>query len=139
MKRAKLIVIVTAAALALALPAGAEGNEDLKDAAGDLGDALKNFGQSLGSAMKEGIHEAGEAIESKSLVKATGVLKVGLFSKRYTLETDDGDFELRTISQSEDSLLKLSGYKNRTITVTGILDTETNVITLTTYSLADGD
>ena len=43
---------------------------------------------------------------------------------------------LKTISGSEDSNLKLSAYNKKKVKITGILNTETNEITLTTYKLA---
>lgn len=120
----------------------------LKENAGNVGDSVQQGLESIGNALQQGADELGESFkdsadeikdtaENTQLIKATGTLKKRLFSSTYTLVTDDATYTVDTISGSEDSLTKLSGYKNKRITVTGLLNTDTGRLTLTTYQLAD--
>lgn len=130
----KMLVVLAAVAVTAA---GAQESSDLEDAAGALGEAFSKFGEALGATVLEGIEQAGDAVEKVTFVQATGTVREDLFSKNLSLVTDDGTFSLCTLSGTEDSRLRLSGYKNREITVTGILNAETNEITLLTYALSD--
>lgn len=43
------------------------------------------------------------------------------------------------MSSTEDSMIKFAGYNGKRIKVSGVLNTETNEMTLTTYKLAKDD
>ncbi|MGN0729534.1 hypothetical protein [Treponema sp.] len=95
---------------------------------------LKEIGQSIEVEVKSASEKTEKAINNTEKIKVSGVLKVeDLSTQSYVLSTDRGTFTLHTITQSENSLEKLSKYKDKNILVSGILNKETNVITMTSY------
>lgn len=104
---------------------------DFKEAGSNIKDAAEN----IKNGTKEAIKEVSKTVENNKLLSLQGTLKRGLFSKtNFTLEADDGtSYKLKTLSGSDDSYKKLSGFKNQKISVTGILNKQENTITMTTY------
>ena len=128
--------------------------EEIKKGADKAGEGIKSFfgkakekaseiGQKVGDKVKAGAEKTKEAINSHSTKILTGVLNVKGKGKKAVMnfKAEDGNtYTLKTISGSEDSMLKLSAYNKKKIKISGILNTDTNEITLTTYSLAkDGN
>lgn len=113
-----------------------ENKEKAKEKASEIG-------QKVGDKVKAGAEKTKEAINSHSTKILTGVLNVKGKGKKAVMnfKAEDGNtYTLKTISGSEDSKLKLSAYNKKKIKISGILNTDTNEITLTTYSLAkDGN
>lgn len=99
---------------------------------------IKETGKKVGDKVKSGAEKTKEVIETHEVKNLTGTLKVKGFGKKvFSFKADDGKtYTLKTISGSEDSNLKLSAYNKKKVKITGILNTETNEITLTTYKLA---
>lgn len=121
--------------------ASAESDESASDESSDLdaiGDAIKNVGETIGSGIKSGVEKTGETIESKKVLRTTGILSVDKSSGEmtFTLTADDATYTVKPNGSSENARLKLSGFDGRKITVTGVLDKNTNEITLTSYKLA---
>lgn len=137
--------------------------EGIKKGADKAGEGIKNFfgkakekateenkekakgkaseiGQKVGDKVKSGAEKTKEAVNTHTTKILTGTLKVKGSGKKATMtfKAEDGNtYTLKTISGSEDSMLKLSAYNKKKIKISGILNTETNEITLTTYSLAE--
>lgn len=102
-----------------------------------IGNTLQRGADSLGESLREGAAEIKNTAENTQIISATGTLKKKWFSDSYRLVTEDETYGVSTISGSEDSLTRLSGYRNKLVTVTGVLNTESNELTLITYQLAD--
>ena len=97
-------------------------------------------GKKVEEKVKAGAEKTKEAVNTHETKFLTGTLKVKGSGKKATatLKAEDGNtYTLKTITGSEDSMTKLSGYNKKKIKISGILNTETNEITLTTYSLAE--
>lgn len=139
MKRT-MLVLMTSFFIAFSVYAqdGSTGTEAEKSDS-SVGSVIKDVGQSIGNGIKSGAEKAGEFIESKKAVKVTGKLKVTGSDENlvFTIKGEDKvTYTVRPLSKSEDAALKLSGYKNKRITVTGVLDKEKNEITAASYKLA---
>ncbi|MDO4507534.1 MAG: hypothetical protein Q4B64_11365 [Spirochaetales bacterium] len=98
------------------------------------------IGQKVGEKVKDGAEKTKEAISKREPISCTGTLKVKGSGEKATatIKADDGKtYKLKTMSGSADSMTKLSGYNKKKVKISGILNTETNEVTLTTYKLAD--
>lgn len=139
MKRTMLAVILLLFASSLVCAQNSGAASEAEKAGASVGEVIKDVGQSIGNGIKSGAEKAGEFIESKKAVKVTGKLKVSGRDESlvFTIKGEDKvTYTVKPLSKSEDAALKLSGYKNRRITVTGVLDTDKNEITAASYKLA---
>lgn len=99
----------------------------------------EEIGARINDAIKTGVKKTEEALNSHSTKFLTGVLYVKGSGKKMTVtfKADDGTtYAVKTLSSSEDSMLRLSAYHKRRVKISGVLNTETKVITIATYRLA---
>ncbi len=97
-----------------------------------------DIGTKIGDSVKSGVKKTEDAINNHSPKFLTGTLKVKGKGKNttFTLKADDGDtYTVKPFSSSEDAIIKLSAYNKMKIKISGMLNAETNTITLTTYKL----
>lgn len=106
-----------------------------KEKAGEIGSKISD-------AIKSGVKKTEETLNTHSTKFLTGTMHVKGSGKkaRATFKADDGTtYPIKTISGSEDSMLKLSAYNKKRVKISGVLNTESKVITLATYKLANED
>lgn len=141
----KKLLIVLASAAVLFGSAYAKDNKS-SEKNSEVLEKTKNkaseIGNMIGDALKTGINKTEEALNKNKTKIVTGTLHVRGEGKNAlaNIELDDGTkYVVKTISNSEDSMIKLAGYNGKRIKVSGVLNTETNEMTLTTYKLAKDD
>lgn len=109
--------------------------EKAKEKAGEIGSKISD-------AIKSGVKKTEETLNTHSTKFLTGTMYVKGSGKKAkaTFKSDDGTtYSVKTISGSEDSMLKLSAYNKKRVKISGVLNTESKVITLATYKLATED
>lgn len=141
----KKLLIVLASAAVLFGSAYAKDNKS-SEKNSEVLEKTKNkaseIGNKIGDAFKTGINKTEEALNKNKTKIVIGTLHVRGEGKNAlaNIELDDGTkYVVKTMSNSEDSMIKLAGYNGKRIKVSGVLNTETNEMTLTTYKLAKDD
>lgn len=103
-----------------------EADKDIFDL---IGDTFQSGKESVESIISN--HETA-TLTGKLVVKGKGknlkcYLKTGLFEK----------YTVKTLTGTQDSYLKIAGYKGKKVKISGIVNTETKEITVASYKLAD--
>lgn len=112
----------------------------VEDISTSIKSSADEFGKKVGDSIKTGAQKAEDAINTHQIKALVGELRVKGSGANtvFTLNAEDGNaYTLKTISSSEDSIIKLSAYNKKKIKVSGMLNTTTSTITLATYKLAD--
>ena len=115
--------------------------QEEKDKGKDFSNNVKSIFKKLGTEISEGVDKLTEEIETTTKRKTevvTGKVKVKDVkgSTIITIQCTDGNiYTLKTFSGSETSMDKLTVYHNKTIKVTGMINTETMVLSIIKFEL----
>lgn len=103
-----------------------------------LSEAANAFLKKATDGLAKGLNKAGEELQNHTVIWVTGRLEVKgkQGNRNFILKVQDGNrYKLKTVTGSETSIETLNLYKGKLISVKGVVNKETEEMTVLSYSL----